>query len=171
MEESKKYPLDQLILIKQRRLEEAEKILEQKRRLLAQEEDKLLSLEKVRDEVKDHRDSKLQQFRETIDQGSTTDKIQQMRQYLKLVTEKLNVEEKKVEDQQKIVTNVKKQVEDARQDLFKKQKDVEKLKIHEKEWKKEMAHLTQLEEEALTDEMGSAMFVIKKAKKEDPPKD
>ena len=170
MEESKKkYPLDQLILIKQRRLEEAEKILEQKRKILAQEEEKLLSLEKIRDEVKDHRDAKLQQFRETIDQGSTTDKIQQMRQYLKLVDEKLKIEDKKVEDQQKVVQNAKLQVEEARQDLFKKQKDVEKLKIHEKEWQKEMSHLIQLEEQALTDEMGSAMFVVKKTKKEHSP--
>ncbi|MBS0614988.1 MAG: type III secretion T3S chaperone [Verrucomicrobia bacterium] len=166
MEERQKYPLDQLIIIKKRRLEEAEKVLEQKRKVLAQEEEKLLDLEKKRDEVRDHRDDKLHQFRETIDQGSTIDKIQQMRQYLKLVEEKLQVEEKKVSDQQKVVQNAKQQVEEARQDLFKKQKDVEKLKIHEKEWKKEMDHLIQLQEEALTDEMGSAMFVVKKAKKE-----
>jgi flagellar biosynthesis chaperone FliJ len=46
MEESQKYPLDQLVAIKQKRLEEAERVLAEKKSILAQEEQKLAALEK-----------------------------------------------------------------------------------------------------------------------------
>lgn len=165
MEDEGKYPLDQLVAIKQRRLEAAEKLLADKKAILAKEEEKLEGLEKKRDEVKEHKEQKLFQFREKIDAGISTDKIQQMRQYLKMVTEQLKAEEIKVRDQQKIVDAALQAVEAARQDLFKKQKDVEKLKMHHKEWEKELRASLEHKEGVQTDEMGSAMHVIHKAKK------
>ena len=48
MEESQKYPLDQLVAIKQKRLEEAERVLAEKKSIQAQEEQKLAALEKKR---------------------------------------------------------------------------------------------------------------------------
>ncbi len=159
------YPLDQLVQIKQRRLEEAEKVLRDKKEALAREQEKLTQLEKKRDEVKAHYKSKLTQLREKLDAGTSSTKITQMKQYLKIVTEDLAQEEKKVEAQIKVVESAEKQVEEARQDLFKKQKDVEKLKIHHKEWKKEI----HLEEERVEnqegDEMGSTMHHMKKTEK------
>lgn len=165
MEESEKYPLDQLVAIKQKRLEEAEKVLAEKKSILAQEEQKLAALEKKRDEVKAHYEDKLAQFREKLDAGTPTDKIQQMKHYLKLVTENLKVEEQKVENQKKVVATAQNQVDLARQDLFKKQKDVEKLKIHHKEWEREAHRIEQQKEATFTDELGNAMHAIKKTQK------
>ena len=165
MEEPEKYPLDQLVAIKQKRLEEAEKALAEKKAILAQEEEKLASLEKKRDEVKEHYQAKLTQFREKLDAGTATDKIQQMKQYLKLVAEDLRIEEQKVQAQLKVVATAQHQVDLARQELFKKQKDVEKLKIHHQEWQHEAHRTEQRKEGVFTDEIGSAMHTIKKAEK------
>ncbi len=159
------YPLDQLVQIKQKRLEEAEKVLRDKKEALAIEQEKLTQLEKKRDEVKTHYKSKLTQLREKLDEGTSSTKITQMKQYLKIVSEELAQEQKKVDAQIKVVESAEKQVEEARQDLFKKQKDVEKLKIHHKEWKKEIhleAERLQGQEE---DEMGSTMHHLKKTEK------
>ncbi len=165
MEESEKYPLDQLVAIKQKRLEEAERILAEKKAILAQEEEKLAALEKKRDEVKEHYQAKLTQFREKLDAGTATDKIQQMKQYLKLVAEDLRVEEQKVQTQMKVVATAQQQVELARQELFKKQKDVEKLKIHHKEWQHETHRIEQQKDGVFNDEMGSVMHTVKKTEK------
>ena len=159
------YPLDQLAEIKKRRLEEAEKILREKKETLAKEQEKLTQLEKKRDEVKAHYKAKLTQLREKLDAGESSTKITQMKQYLKTVVEDLNVEEKKVAAQVVIVENATKQVEDARQELFKKQKDVEKLKLHHKEWSKEMHTLEERHESNEGDEMGSTMHHLKKTEK------
>jgi flagellar biosynthesis chaperone FliJ len=156
------YPLDQLAQIKQRRLEEAEKVLRDKKEALAKEQEKMQQLEKKRDEVKAHYQAKLTQLREKLDEGTSSTKITQMKQYLKLVVEDLNMEEKKVAAQAKIVEAAEKQVEEARQELFKKQKDVEKLKLHHKEWKKEMHVIQERIEESEGDEMGSTMHHLKK---------
>ena len=162
---TEKYPLDQLVAIKQKRLEEAEKVLAEKRSILATEQQKLLELEKKRDEIKEHYKSKLAQLREKLDAGTGTDKITQMKQYLKLVAEDLKAEEIKVDAQTKVVENAQAQVEIARQDLFKKQKDIEKLKIHHKEWEKEMHAIEQQKEGHETDEMGSTRHTLKKRKR------
>mgnify|MGYP006376783109 CR=1 FL=1 len=141
------YPLDQLVQIKQKRLEEAEKTLRDKKEALAIEQEKL------------------KQLREKLDEGTSSTKITQMKQYLKIVSEDLAQEQRKVDAQIKVVESAEKQVEEARQDLFKKQKDVEKLKIHHKEWKKEIhleAERIQGQEE---DEMGSTMHHLKKTEK------
>lgn len=159
------YPLEQLVAIKQKRLEEAEKVLAEKKTILAKEQEKLAALEKKRDEVKEHYRAKLDQLREKLDAGTSTDKIQQMKEYLKIVAEDLRVEEQKVQNQQKVVAAAEQQVEIARQDLFKKQKDVEKLKLHHKEWSHEMHKIEEQKEGVITDELGSAMHTLKKAEK------
>ncbi len=160
-----KYPLDQLAVIKQRRLEEAEKILKEKKEALAKEEAKLAELEKKRDEVKSHHQDKLTQFRAKLDEGTSTAKLQQMKHYLKLVAEQLSGEERKVDVQKKVVEQAATQVELARIDLFKRQKDVEKLRLHHKEWKKEMHIIEERREGVEGDEMGSTMHHLKKAEK------
>ena len=165
MKENSKYPLAQVASIKKRRLDEAEKVLKEKKQLLVQEEEKLTVAEKKRDEVKEHKVAKLTQLREKLDEGTTSNKIQEMKQYLKIVEEKLKAEENKVKEQQKQVDAAKKQVDIAREDLFKKQKDVEKLSIHHKEWEKEIHHEEARQAGIETDELGSAMHVLKKKTK------
>ena len=54
-----KYPLNQLVRIKKRRLEEAERTLKQKRKELEKEIEKQKQAEKVRDESKNHKEDKL----------------------------------------------------------------------------------------------------------------
>ncbi len=156
-ESSLNYPLEQITIIKQKKLDEAEKVLREKKKALEREQEKLVAVEKERDEVKDHRFAKLTQLREKMDEGAPSDKIQQMRYYLKVVDEKLKAKEVKVKEQQKQVETAKQQVEVARNDLIKKQQDVEKMQMHRKEWEKEMHALAVHKEAIETDEMGSVL--------------
>jgi flagellar biosynthesis chaperone FliJ len=165
------YPLEQVAIIKQKKLDEAEKLLREKKKALEQEQEKLATIEKEKDEVKDHRFAKLTQLREKMDEGAPSDKIQQMRYYLKVVDEKLKAAEKKVKEQQKQVETAKQQVEIARNDLIKKQQDVEKMQTHRKEWEKEMHLLAEHKEAIETDEMGAVLHQRRKmsSKKTPPP--
>jgi flagellar biosynthesis chaperone FliJ len=170
MQQPQEYPLEQIAIIKQKKLEEAEKALREKKNVLEREQQKLTEVEKERNEVKDHRFSKLTQLREKMDEGSPSNKIQQMRYYLKVVDEKLKTKELKVKEQQKQVENAKQQVEIARNDLIKKQQDVEKIQAHRKEWEKEMKVIAEHKESVETDEMGSTMHQRhRKASKRNPP--
>jgi flagellar biosynthesis chaperone FliJ len=157
MEEAQGYPLEQIAIIKQKKLDEAEKVLREKKAALEREQEKLVAVEKERDEVKDHRFAKLTQLRDQMDQGAPSTKIQQMRYYLKVVDEKLKSKELKVKEQQKQVEKATQQVEQARTDLIKKQQDVEKMQIHREEWEKEMKALAEHKEGLQSDEMGSLM--------------
>jgi flagellar export protein FliJ len=156
------YPLEQLATIKQKRLEEAEKTLKEKKILLEQEEKKLQDLIKTRDELKTHKDEKLQQLRNSLDEGTTSDKIQAMISYIKIVDEKLIIRERKVQDQQKNVDTAQKNVETAKAIVLKKQQEVEKIHLHKKEWKKEAAKEEQRIENIETDEIGSSIYTLKK---------
>jgi hypothetical protein len=157
MESSSKYPLHQLTLIKQKRLDEAEKVLREKKEALEKEEEKLRAVEKERDEVKEHRQAKLNQLRESMDTGAPSDKIQQMKSYLKLVDEKLKIKEQKVKEQLKAVDQAQKQLDAARADLIKKQQAVEKMRIHHDEWKKEQKAIEEHLDNVETDELGSTL--------------
>jgi hypothetical protein len=156
---SEEYPLEQLVLIKQKRLEEAEKNLRDKKKILEDEEKKLKQVESERDKVKDHRFAKLTQLREKMDEGAPSEKIQQMRYYLKEVDQQLALKENKVKEQKKHVDLAQKNVELARQEFLKKQQDVEKMRLHREEWDKEMKALEMQKEGIETDEMGSAQHI------------
>ncbi len=157
-----KYPLAQVVLIKKKKYEEAERTLQEKKTALAKEEEKLKKVEEERDHVKKHKVDKLEQLRQELDKGSTTTKIQQMKAYLKVVDEQLKQKEIKVDQQKKQVRAAEDQVEIARQDFIKKQKQVEKLHMHRKEWDKEMAKEASRKEEIETNEMGSLSHARKK---------
>ncbi len=159
---TEQYPLEQLVIIKQKKLEESEKVLREKKNALLKEEEKLAKVEEERDKVKDHRHAKLTQLREKLDAGTSTDKIVQMRQYLKIVDEQLKQKEQKVKEQQKNVDAAEKLVEIAREDMIKKQHDVEKLAMHRKEWDKEMRAEMEHKESLEGDEMGSALHSTRK---------
>ncbi|MBI3237191.1 MAG: type III secretion T3S chaperone [Chlamydiales bacterium] len=169
MHSSHKYPLEQLVLIKQKKLDEAEKVLKEKKEALLKEEEKLSIVEKERDKVKEHRMAKLTQLREKLDAGTPTDKIQQMKYYLKVVDEQLKIKEQKVREQQKHVDAAKNALEAARLDFMKKQQDVEKLNLHRKEWEKEIKLELERIEATENDELGSAMHTRRKKRPQRPP--
>lgn len=156
------YPLAQLVSIKQNRFDQAVKVLEQKKELLAKAEKVLREVEKERDEVLTHKNAKLEQLRAEMDAGTTTDKIQQMRLYLKTVDEKLAEKERKVESQKRQVELAKKQVEAATAEMYQRKKDLEKLEIHKKEWEKEAEYWVERKEGIEHDEQGSATHSMRK---------
>ena len=125
----------------------------------------LKTVEKKRDDVKKHRDEKLTQMNEELDEGTTSDKIEQMQMYLQIVEEKLLSREKKVEEQKGKVKEAELAVEAAKKEVLQRQIDVEKLDIHKGEWIKEVKKEEAREARSLSDELGSAQFVRKKGKK------
>ena len=158
-----KYPLEEIAQIKQKRLEEAEKLLKEKKRLLDVEMEKLKKAEEKRDLVKKHRKDKLTKFLDELNEGTTSDKISTHERYLKkVVDEELKTEEKKVADQAKVVKKAEEEVEKARKERLKKNQDVEKLKLHKKEWEKEALAEGLKVEASETDELGSTAHSMRK---------
>jgi flagellar biosynthesis chaperone FliJ len=158
----KVYPLEHLVRIKNRRLEEAERVLKEKKEELLKEEERKKKLEEERNQTFNHKQDKIRQLRETLDEGTTSDKIKMMKTYIAAVDDELKQKEKKVQNQIKMVQTAEEKVEEARKDLYKKQQDVEKLKMHRKEWEKEMKALMEFEEAKEADELGCAMHNIRK---------
>ncbi len=152
------YPLEQVIIIKKNRFDQAIKTLEAKKEILEKAYEKLFDLTQEFDEVVKHKQAKLDQIRDSLDAGTSSDKIQQMKFYLKTVEEKRIEKKKKMDAQQKVVDAAQTQVDLATDDLFQKKKDLEKLEIHKKEWEKETAYLLERKEESEHDEQGSAGF-------------
>lgn len=154
------YPLKQVIEVKQKRADDAEKVYREKQLALKKEQDKLAEREAERDKVKTHKQDKLKQLRDELDQGTTTTKIQQMKVYLKVVDEKLKVEEKKVKDQQDQVKIAEKNLEQAQIDLQRKRQEVDKLLMHKKDWEKEKRKELEVIESREQDELGSIIHTI-----------
>lgn len=155
------YPLKQIIEVKQKRVEEAEKVLKEKQRLLDLEIEKLKTREAERDRVKKHKEEKLRQLRETMDAESISTTIQQMKVYLKIVEEKLKIEEKKVQDQKELVKTAEKNVAQAKSDLQKKRQEVDKLAMHQADWEREKRKELELIEGREQDELGSLIHTAK----------
>jgi flagellar biosynthesis chaperone FliJ len=159
------YPLEQVLDVKKRRVEDAEKTLKEKIRAKEAEEEKLKQREGERDKAKNHYQDKLAKLRHELDEGTTSTKIDRSRVYLKVVQERLKTEEKKVSDQKQQVTAAEKNVEIAKDHLKAKQKEQDKIETHKKEWVKETKvelNLLQTREE---DEIGSTMFLSKFSQK------
>lgn len=157
-----KYPLKELARVKEKKLNDAEKQLKEKKELLSREEKKLKTLEEKRDEVAEHQALKLKQLRGAMDTGESPHKLIEMRHYLKTVDEKLAMHQQKVNEQLKQVRNAENQVEAARMLFLKRQREVEKLKIHRKMWEKEMRKEEARKEELVVDELSSSAHVRKK---------
>lgn len=165
------YPLEQMIVIKKNRFDAAIKLLDEKKALLEKEYEKLYDLTEERNQVREHKIAKLEQLRHELDTGTTTDKIQQGKVYLKIVDEKLAEKEKVLAEQQKRVDAAQKQVDIATDDLFQKKKDLEKLELHKKEWEKEMGYWVRQKEESEHDELGSATYQTRRRADEMRKKD
>jgi flagellar biosynthesis chaperone FliJ len=153
------YPLKQVIEVKQRRVEDAEKVVREKQAALEKEKEKLAQREAERDKIKKHYQDKLKQLRDILDAGTTSPKILQMKVYIKVVDEKLKIEEKKVKEQQEQVKVAQKNLDQAKEDLRIKRQEVDKLLSHKKDWEKEMRKEQEIIEGRDQDELGSIIYV------------
>lgn len=88
-----RYPLEPVLSIKKDRVDRAEKVVKEKRRLLELEQEKLRERESERDKVKNHYMQKIRQLREQLDDGTTSDAILKMKAYIKVVAIQLSEEE------------------------------------------------------------------------------
>ena len=89
MSQTPQYPLEQVISSKKNRFDRAIKTLEEKKAILEKAYELLFDVTQEKEEVAQHRQNKLDQMRKALDEGTTTDKIQQMKAYLKIVDENL----------------------------------------------------------------------------------
>lgn len=158
------YPLEQVLQVKQKRVEEAEKVVKEKQQILEKEQKILKEREAARDKVKAHRQDKLTQLRATMDEGTTSPKIQQMKAYLKIVEENFQIEEKKVKEQQEKVKTAEKHLEEARNDLKRKRQEVDKLVLHKTDWTKEKRRENEIQEGRDQDELGSMIHGIRSSR-------
>lgn len=158
------YPLKQIIEVKKKRVEDAEKVVAEKRIAVQREQEKLSLREKERDQVRSHHQDKLKQMREEMDHGTTSPKIIQMKVYLNVVKDKLKIEDKKVADQKEQVKIAEKTLEEAKEALKRKRQEVDKLLTHKKDWEKEMQKEEEIIEGREQDELGSVMYLIHRHK-------
>ncbi|MBA3602580.1 MAG: type III secretion T3S chaperone [Parachlamydiaceae bacterium] len=158
------YPLEQIIKVKQRRVEEQEKVVKQKEELLQKEKDKLVEREVARDQAKQHQLDKLIQLRHELDHETSSDKVTQMKNYLNVAKEKLAIEEKKVKDQKAQVEQAEKVLEAEKELLRQKRQEVDKLKNHKIDWTKEARKELDIIEGREQDELGSTSYLTHKRK-------
>lgn len=157
------YPLEQVLDIKKRRVQEAEKKVKEALEALEKEKEILKQKEQARDKILNHRNEKLAQLRaemDLIDATTTTAKIQQMKDYLKVVAKKLEEEEKKVEEQKKQVEAAEEAVKQAKEELRLKRLEVDKLNIHKKDWLQLMKEELRREEARELDEIGNVIYQL-----------
>lgn len=156
------YPLQQVLEVKQKRVEDAEAVVREKNEAFEREKKTLLQREEERDRVKKHQQDKLQQLRDELDHGTTSPKVQQMKAYLKVVDEKLKVEEKKVKEQQVKVEQAQKELEAARQQLELRRREVDKIQAHRESWEKEQRKEQELIQEKEQDELGNIIYGMRR---------
>lgn len=155
------YPLEEVLNVKKRRVEDAERVVKEKIKALEVEKEKLKKREEERDKVLDHLHDKVDQLRKEFDGGTTSTKIDQGKVYIKVVQERLKLEEKKVKDQQQQVEVAEKNVELAKTALKQRQKEQDKIETHKKEWTKDMKLELAVLQTREEDEIGSTMFLSK----------
>lgn len=153
------YPLAEVLEVKIRRVERAEQAVKDKQKALEEEQQKLKVCEEARDKVKKHYQEKLTQLRFEYDEGTTSTRIDRCKMYIKVVQEKLLIEEKKVKQQQTQVEIAEKNLLLAKEELSKKRKEQDKIETHRKEWTKETIKEMVFEETKKEDELGSEIFL------------
>jgi flagellar export protein FliJ len=161
---SQRYPLAQLLDIKKKRVEEAEKVLQERRKVLEAEQQKLQQLMAQRDRTAAHYKEKLHELREGIDQGVVSqEKIAHVQDYLKEVKEKLRQEEEKVVAQTRQRDAAQKAVDEALEVLRRRRVEVEKLELHRGEWQKGVSKEELRLEGIEIDDLGTAMFNVRRS--------
>jgi hypothetical protein len=165
VENMPQYPLEEVLEIKHRRVEIAELVVKEKKKLLEAEQKKLQEREAERDKVKKHLRDKVDQLRRILDEGTTSDKIDRGKIYIKVVQERLAVEEKKVKDQKQQVDLAEKNLQIAKNQLKDREKERDKIITHRQEWTKATIKELQVVETRAEDEIGSTMFLSKMVQK------
>lgn len=160
------YPLEQVLEVKKRRRDEAEKVVTAKKKALEIEQVKLQQVEEQRNKVQRHYRDKLDQFRKLLDQETTTDKIQQAKVYIKITEEKLRIEQEKVTRQISEVETAKQNLEQARQLWLQQQKEVDKIAEHRQLWIKQTLSELDLKESNEQDELGNIIHLVNQRKNE-----
>lgn len=158
------YPLKEVLEIKKHRVETAMNVVREKTQLLQVEQKKLEERQAERNKVKDHHKAKVEQLRHELDEGTYSNRILRSKVYIKVVQERLVIEEKKVKEQQQQVDLAQKNLDIAKNVLRDRQKEEEKIEMHQKEWTKETIKELQVVETRLEDEIGSTMFLSRMVK-------
>lgn len=158
----KNYPLVEVIRIKKRRLDDAEKVLREKKAILEKEQEKLAQLQKELDTAKEKFDTYLQKLRQAMDEGAPSSKIDQHKLHLKDLKELYLLCQKKLDNQKKVVKSAEDAVEIARQDYQQKEKELEKLNIHKSEWVQAMKLEESRQEDIKMDEISTSAHARKK---------
>jgi len=160
-----KYPLEEIDQIKKKRLEEAEKSLQEKKEFLAKEQKKLEQYMKDLELIKQHKIEKIRQMMDEMQKGTTSDQIMLKERYLKVVVEeKLKREHAKVLEQQKEVKKAQDEVEKARDLLEQRRQDVDKLRMHREDWEQEVRKELEAFDVKETDEIGTTIHTARKYK-------
>ena len=162
-----KYPLEQVLAVKKDRVQKAERVVEEKKRALQVEQEKLKKVEEERDQVLNHHNDKLAQLRKALDEGTYSDDVIQMKSYLKLVKEKLAKEEEKVKTQKEQVRNAERVLEEAKRDLKKKRLEEEKISLHKEQWTKEMKIEHAKQDAKEQDEIGQVLYEARRKNRSD----
>ena len=156
-----KYPLIELAEIKKKRLQEAEKLLKSAREERDTQEKKCEALRLEYEKIESHKVDKITQLREILDTGTTTDKIDAMKLYLKSVEVKLLEKNKAYSAQKKVLETAEKKYQDAKEYVFTCHKAVEKFSIHKSDWMKELRKIEAVEAAKTLDELGSIIYTAK----------
>lgn len=159
------YPLEQVLEVKKRRVEEAEKVVQEKVKALDKEKEILAQRQAEKEKAVQHYNDKLKQLRKELDEGTTSDEVIQMKNYLKVVQERVATEDKKVKEQEKQVAAAEKNLEDAKTELKKRRHEVDKFNAHRKDWIAGRQKELQLAEEKEQDELGNTIFTTRQYKK------
>ncbi len=159
------YPLLQVLEVKRKRVDDQEKVVQDKRLALEKEQEKLKEREAERDKAKQHAAAKLKQLRDELDHGTTTPKIMQMKAYLKVAHEMVKIEEKKVKEQRDQVEIAEKALEEARELLKLRRLEVDKLQTHQIDWEREMRREMEIIEGREQDDLGSTIHTTNQARR------
>jgi flagellar biosynthesis chaperone FliJ len=160
-----KYPLEQVLHVKKDRVDKAEKVVKEKKRSLEIEEEKLKRVEMERNAVFNHHHDKLTQLRAALDEGTTSHEVLKMKNYLKVVKERLIKEDAKVKTQKEQVKIAQQNLDAALQDLKRKRLEAEKIELHQDEWKKDQRKEAEREEAKEQDEVGNTLFESQRRKR------
>lgn len=152
------YPLEQVLEIKIRRVKEAEKVVQEKQKILEQEQEKYDRYYQAWKKVDEHHQDKLEQLREGLDQGIQPHEIDQTKKYLKSVKEKRLEEQRKMDRQKKQVELAEQRLEDAKALLKEKRLEVDKLEMHKEQWTHQEVLKMRKEEAKKLDEIGSVIY-------------
>lgn len=152
------YPLLEVLQVKIRRVEDQEIVVKRKREAWENEKKKLEEQEAARDKVLKHYKDKLQQLRDELDKDTTVEAIKMMKIYIKEVSEKLKVEEKKVAEQKAQVDAAQKELDAAIDELRRRRQDVDKIETHREDWIKGIKKELQILEGREEDELGQIIF-------------